>query len=211
MDPNSEKSFFLQIVDHQSRLVVGVVVAFALGMMWSRATSAGALAAISVGVVLSYALPYLYDTYLGVDPSIANLFGRRLSFLHTVAVVTVICVLVQVIVSLLTHPEEEKSKLTWVGLGIVKASTLRMFSVLCVASLVLYAILAVAMIGRWLSPSLSAWLAAAWTWAVFILPAVSGTHTEGRTDASVFPLLGQDRFWAGLLAAAAVFMMYYFY
>jgi len=211
MDPNSEESFFLQIVDHQSRLVVGVVVAFALGMMWSRATSAGALAAIFAGVIFSYALPYLYDTYLGVDPSIANLFGRELNFLHSVAVVAVLCVLVQVIVSLLTQPDEEKSKLTWVGLGIVKSSTLRVFSYSCGASLVIYAILAVAMIGQWLSPSSAAWLAAAWTWAVFILPAVKGARAEGKTVASILPLLGQDRFWAGLLAAAAVFMMYYFY
>jgi len=211
MDPNSKESFFLQIVDHQSRLVVGVVVAFALGMMWSRATSAGALAAILAGVVFSYALPYLYEPYVGVHPSVAGLFGRELSFLHTVAVVAALCVLVQVIVSLLTRPDEEKSKLTWAGLGIVEASTLRTISLLCGASLVLYAILALAMVNQWLSPSLAAWLAAAWTWAVFALPAVKGARAEGKPVLSIPSLLRQDSFWAGLLAAAAVFMMYYFY
>ena len=211
MDPNSKESFFLQIVDHQSRLVVGVVVAFALGMMWSRATSAGALAAILAGVVFSYALPYLYEPYVGVHPSVAGLFGRELSFLHTVAVVAALCVLVQVIVSLLTRPDEEKSKLTWAGLGIVEASTLRTISLLCGASLVLYAILALAMGNQWLSPSLAAWLAAAWTWAVFALPAVKGARAEGKPVLSIPSLLRQDSFWAGLLAAAAVFMMYYFY
>ncbi len=211
MDPNSEESFFLQIVDHQSRLVVGVVVAFALGMMWRRATSAGALTAMFAGVVLSYALPYAYDTYLGVDPSIAKLFGQQLSFLHTVAVVAVLCVLVQVIVSLLTQPDKEKSKLTWVGLGIVKASTLGTITILCVASLVVYAILAITMIAQWVSPCTAAWLAAAWTWAIFLLPAVKEARVEGGTFAPILPLLRQDRFWAGLLAAAAVFMMYYFY
>jgi len=211
MDPNSEESFFLQIVDHQSRLVVGVVVAFALGMMWRRATAAGALASILVGVVFSYALPYLYRTYLGVDSAIAELFGQELSFLHTVAVVAVLCVLVQVIVSLLTQPDEEKSKLTWVGLGIVKASTLKTLSLCCGASLVLYAILAVAMVNQWISPSAAAWLAAAWTWAVFVLPVVIGARAEGKTLASILSLLRHDRFWAGLLAAAAMFMMYYFY
>jgi SSS family solute:Na+ symporter len=211
MDPNSKESFFLNIVDHQSRLVVGVVVAFALGMMWRRATAAGALAAILTGVVFAYAVPYLYDTYLGVDPSIAKHFGQQLCFLHTVPVVTILCVLVQVIVSLLTQPDEKKSTLTWVGLGIVKASTLRAISVLCGASFVLYAILAIAMVKQWLFPTSAAWLAAAWTWAVFVLPAVRGAATEGKTVVPILPLLRQDRFWAGLLAAAAVFMMYYFY
>jgi SSS family solute:Na+ symporter len=211
MDPNSEESFFLQIVDHQSRLVVGVVVAFALGMMWRRATATGALAAITTGVVFAYALPPLYKTFLGVDPAIADLFGRELSFLHTAAVVAVLCVVVQVIVSLLTQPDQKKSKLTWVGLGIIKASTLRAFWLFCSVSLVLYAILAVAMVGQWLSPTSAAWLAAAWTWAVFVLAAVRGTRSEGNARGSILPLLRQDRFWAGLLAAAAVFMMYYFY
>jgi SSS family solute:Na+ symporter len=211
MDPNSEESFFLQIVDHQSRLVVGVVVAFALGMMWQRATAAGALAAILSGVAFSYAVPPLYKTFVGVDSAIANLFGRELNFLHTVAVVAVLCVVVQVIVSLLTQPDREKSKLTWVGMGIVKASTLKAFWLLCCVSLVLYAILAVAMVGQWLSPTSSAWLAAVWTWAVFVVAAVRGTRAEGNARLSIFALARQDRFWAGLLAAAAVFMMYYFF
>lgn len=45
------------------------------------------------------------------------------------------------------------------------------------------------------------------SWAVFALPAIKGSRAEGKP----LPLIGQDRIWAGLLAAAAVFMMYYFY
>jgi len=64
-DPNSKSSFFLQIASHQSKLIAGVVVAFALGMFWKRATAAGALAAIVGGVVFSYGLPVLYANYIG--------------------------------------------------------------------------------------------------------------------------------------------------
>ena len=66
MDPNSEASFFMQIATHQSKLVAGVVVAFALGMFWKRATSAGATTAIIVGVAASYLLPIFYSGNL--DP-----------------------------------------------------------------------------------------------------------------------------------------------
>ena len=211
MDPNSEESFFLQIVDHQSRLVAGLVVAFGLGMMWKRATADGALAAIVSGIVLSYALPPLYATFLGRDPLIASYLGPQISFLHTVAVVAVLCVFVHVIVSLLTQPDQEKAKLTWVGQGILKASTLRWFTVFCGVSLVLYAILAVAMVGRWISPPVAAWLAAGWTLAVFVPAAVRSARSEEKATILVLALLRQDRFWAGVLAAAAVFMMYYFY
>jgi Na+/proline symporter len=211
MDPNSEESFFLHIVDHQSRLVAGLVVAFALGMLWKRATAAGALAAIVSGVVLSYALPPLYASFLGTDPRIAGYFGREISFLHTVAVVAVLCVIVQVTVSLLTQPDEEKAKLTWVGQGIFRAATLRSFAVCCGISLALYAVLAVAMVGRWLSPTAAAWLAAGWTLAVFIPAALRNALAEAKAAVGLLPLVRQDRFWAGVLAAAAVFMMYYFY
>jgi solute:Na+ symporter, SSS family len=211
MDPNSEESFFLNIVDHQSRLVAGLVVAFALGMMWKRATAAGALASILSGIVLSYALPPLYAKFLGVHPAVADWFGQEISFFHTVAVVAVLCVIIQVIVSLLTQPDEEKSKLTWVGLGIFEASTLRLFALLCGLSLLLYAVLAIVMVGQWISPALAAWLGAGWTLAVFLLGAVRGALGEEERGRFVFALIHQDRFWAGLLAGAAVFMMYYFY
>ena len=210
-DPNSEESFFLNIVDHQSRLVAGLVVAFALGMIWKRATAAGALAAILSGIFLSYALPPLYAQFLGVNPAVADCFGREISFFHTVAVVAVLCVLIQVIVSLLTQPDEEKSKLTWVGLGIFEASTLRLFTLLCGLSLALYAILAVAMVSQWVSPVLAAWLGAGWTFTVFVPGAVRAALAEEEGGRFVLGMVRQDRFWAGLLAAAAVFMMYYFY
>ena len=64
MNPNSKSSFFLQIASHQSKLVAGVVVAFALGMFWRRATAAGATTAIIAGVVCSYGLPIVYSGHM---------------------------------------------------------------------------------------------------------------------------------------------------
>ncbi len=61
MDPNDEGSFFIRIATHQSFLIAGVVVAFALGMFWKRASAVGATVAIVVGVVASYGLPVLYN------------------------------------------------------------------------------------------------------------------------------------------------------
>ncbi len=211
MDPNSKESFFLNIVDHQSRLVAGLVVAFALGMIWKRATAAGALAAIISGIVLSYALPWLYANYLGIYPAVADCLGREISFLHTVAVVAVLCVFIQVIVSLLTQPDEEKSKLTWIGLGIFDRSTLRLFTLFCGLSLMLYVVLALAMVAQSISPTLAAWLGAAWTLAVFASGAAQRTLAEQDRGPFLLAILRQDRLWAGVLSGAAVFMMYYFY
>jgi SSS family transporter len=65
MDPNSKESFFLHVASHQGRLIAGVVVAFAVGMLWKRASAAGAVVAIVAGVALSYGIPPIYDNYIG--------------------------------------------------------------------------------------------------------------------------------------------------
>jgi len=60
MDPNSNESFFLQIASFQGRLVAGVVVVFLVGMFWKRATANGAFAALLVGIIMSFAIPFAY-------------------------------------------------------------------------------------------------------------------------------------------------------
>ena len=65
MDPNSKESFFLHVASHQGRLIAGVVVAFAVGMLWKRASAGGAVVAIVAGVALSYGIPPIYDNYIG--------------------------------------------------------------------------------------------------------------------------------------------------
>ncbi|MFP6907159.1 MAG: hypothetical protein VCG02_18210, partial [Verrucomicrobiota bacterium] len=55
-DPNTKQLFFTYVASHQSKLVGGVVVAFAVGMLWKGATAAGGFASIITGVVVSYAV-----------------------------------------------------------------------------------------------------------------------------------------------------------
>ncbi|MHC4994864.1 MAG: hypothetical protein ACYTGQ_07410, partial [Planctomycetota bacterium] len=58
-----------------------------------------------------------------------------------------------------------------------------------------------------LTPTAAAFLGGAWTWAVFI------HHTmnhKPRGDDAPASLVKDDRFWAGLLASVAIFMMYYY-
>ena len=59
MDPNSPANFFLELTNHQSKIVVGVVVAFVIGMLWQRATAAGGLAAILSGVLFGFGTPWV--------------------------------------------------------------------------------------------------------------------------------------------------------
>ncbi len=211
MDPNSKDSFFLMVVGLQGKLIAGVIVAFALGMLWSRATATAALVTMLCGVAVSYGFPPLYEKFLGTNGSIAGVFGEKLANFHTVAIAAAVCVVVHVVVSLMTQPDAEKSKLTWVGQGVVTVAGLKIFAAVCGLTLAIYAALAVAMVGEYLTPAGAAWLAAVWTFAVFAATAVRRARTDPASRPMAVALLRDDRFWAGLLAAAAVFIMFNFY
>lgn len=215
MDPNSKESFFLHVASHQSKLIAGIVVAFGLGMLWPRATAAGGVVAIVSGVVFSYALPPIYAVTLGTIDGFY--FGPQLNFMHSVMVAAILALILHVTVSLLTQPDAEKGKMTWTGLGGHDAAVLKRSALGLGASLLVFAVLAVLMVVEVFPPVVCAVIGALWTWGLFILaakravahadanPTETGERDAGRT------ILTDDRFLAGLLAAVAVFMMYYFY
>ena len=207
MDPNSRDSFFLHIANHQSKLIAGVVVAFFLGMLWRRATAVGGLVAIVGGVIFSYLVPYMYES---ADlPALKAVFGNTLNFMHSVFVSAILSLILHIVVSLMTQPDREKSQLTWVGLGIFSAQEFRYFVTKLLGTLAMFAVLAVLMINGLMSPLAAAVVAAGWTWMMF-LDNVLKIMLKAAGKRRAYSLLKEDRFWGGLLAACAVFMLYYF-
>lgn len=228
MDPNSKESFFLQVATHQSKLVAGVVVAFALGMFWSRATSAGALAAIIGGVVFSYGLPFLYAEYLADNPAVHAWFGPELNFMHSVFLAAILSLILHVVVSYLTPGSvtAEQSRLTWTDLGGHDPGTIGKAVFALLVSIGIYAVLGASvwylvygpgaeMEGiAWMqanAPLVAALLAAGWTWFLFIKAARDNLRKAAEKGEEGLSIFGEDRFWGGLLAATAVFMMFYFF
>lgn len=204
-DPNSESNFFLTIATHQSKLVAGVVVAFLLGMFWERATAAGSIVSMIVGIVASYGLPFVYEQHIGDLPQLAAVLGEKLNFMHSVFLAACLAFVAHVGVSFLTPPDREKGKLTWLGQGLATPEGLIGIGLGLVATITLCAILALCMIYLGLYPLVAAIIAGGWTWIGFawgLRSRVKGEETR---------LLASDHFWAGLLAGLAVFMMFYFY
>ena len=70
IDPNSEKNFFLQIANYTSLLTPGLLVAFLVGMFWSRATATGAFLTIIAGVLFSQAYQTAYDQSVGMPAAV---------------------------------------------------------------------------------------------------------------------------------------------
>jgi len=213
MDPNSSDSFFLHIATHQSKLIAGVVVAFALGMFWKRATATGGLASIITGVVMSYSLPYIYKAAITSGP-IYDYFGENLNFMHAVFVAAILSLIVHIVVSLNTQPDEEKAKYSWTGLGGHDPGVLIMMVKRLGMALGVIVLMALLMVFANLPPALCGLVGGGAIFTVVLLSALSSAkRVTGGGDASddgSGNVLLEDRFWAGLLCATAVFMLFYF-
>ena len=70
----------------------------------------------------------------------------------------------------------------------------------------IYGLITAVIINGKLDPPVAAWTASIWTFACFLRSAHESSKSEGGGL-----IIMQDRFWAGLLAGCAVFMLYYFF
>ena len=210
MDPNSKDSFFLQIASHQSKLIAGVVVAFFLGLLWKGATATGGFLAIVSGVLFSYGIPWLYPMIASEE--LVRIFGENLNFMHSVFVAAVLSLILHVVVSRMTRqPYDEKNRAqhTWIGLGIFSRASFINFATKLCGTLVVFAIFGFLMWREFTSPLVAALVTAAWTWLMF-LDATLKTLLSAAAKGRAHSLLREDKFWGGLLAACAVFMLFYF-
>ena len=150
-----------------------------------------------------------------VLPQITQLqraFGPQLNFFHRVVVVVGLSAIVFVLVSLTQSPEEEKSRNTWAALGGHAPQKLGQLARSVGVSVLVFAGLATLMVGGNLAPSGAAWLAAVWTLAAFLREVFRSYRQQPRGEVGFARFaVADDRSYAGVLAAAAMFMMYYFY
>ncbi len=183
----------------------------------------------------------LQQPVLGVSRwSIIGVLGPKLNFFHRVVGVILLCGLLYFAVSFVGVPDPEKGKLTWTGLGGHNPRVLRAIAVAAAISLIVYALLAVWMVFGKAEPVVMASFGAIWTFLVF-LTSVFWTFVSKRnerieehkaraakargkrarnikikdegptTQETLTFVFTDDRFWAGILCGAAVFMLYYFY
>ena len=137
--------------------------------------------------------------------------AKNLNFFHTAFVSAILATIVHVVVSLATKPDAEKSKLTWTELGGHDPKQVQRAVTWLVVTLVLYAVLGAAMVYESLTPTAAGLIAAGWVFMLFVVAARTALAQKEGREVSAFGLLTEDRTWAGLLIATAVFMLYYFY
>lgn len=210
IDPNSEKNFFLQIVDYQGYLTPGLLVVFLLGLFWRGTTPTAVIVTIVLGVFYSWAVEWIYLAYLAPLPAVASLTGEALNFFHRVVVVVVLCMLTAVLVSRLGSCPEEKAKLTWAGVLAVSPEAVRNLLLGLLVWLGGLATLAAALAGGGMTPASAALPASVFTLGMFWMLLRRRARSRGSVRLMSWAVR-QDRLWAGCLCAAAVFLLFYFY
>ena len=151
-----------------------------------------------------------------VRPKITPLmrhFGPQLNFFHRVIFVILLSGIVFILVSQLHPPDPEKSRITWTDLGGHAPDYLRFLGLTILVSILVYASLGWFMYQGQLDQTIAALLAAAWTFSAYLREILLRKGSEERDPHQGIGrrLLRDERTLAGLLAATAMFMMYYFY
>ncbi len=157
-----------------------------------------------------------FDAFIANDirPNISavqKMFGPTLNFFHRVVFVLGLSAIVFVVISLITPCDPEKSKLTWTGLGGHHPTRLKVLAKTLCLSLVIFALLGWLTDQAFLTPTLAACFAAFWTLGVYGCEILEKIKTDDSGMSRVQYILRSDLTYAGLLAATAMFMMYFFF
>jgi SSS family solute:Na+ symporter len=157
-----------------------------------------------------------FDAFIANDirPNISavqKMFGPTLNFFHRVVFVLGLSAIVFVVISLMTPSDPEKSKLTWTGLGGHQPTRLKVLAKTLCLALVIFALLGWLTDQAFLTPTLAACFAAFWTLGVYGCEILEKIKTDDSGMSRVQYILRSDLTYAGLLAATAMFMMYFFF
>jgi SSS family solute:Na+ symporter len=143
--------------------------------------------------------------------ALQEMFGPTLNFFHRVVFVLGLSAIVFVIISLMTPMDPEKSQLTWTGLGGHQPTRLKALAKTLCLSLLIFALLGCLTDQDLLTPTQAACFAAFWTLGVYGCEILGKFKTDDSGMSRSKYILRSDLTYAGLLAATAMFMMYFFF
>jgi SSS family solute:Na+ symporter len=145
--------------------------------------------------------------------SVSRTFGPSLNFFHRVVFVIPLAALLHIVVSLMTRPDEEKSRLNWTDVCGHKPEDLKKLVARIGATFATFVVLAFLMVYEKITPGAAACLGGIATFLAFQLHIQKNRRvvTDESGAETTVPLPRDDRFWASFLCSAAVFMHYYYY
>lgn len=97
--PTSAGNFFLELSKNTSYLKPGIVAVFFSGVISRKIHPSSAVPVLLLSPVLSAGVEWLYTILTGFFPGIQSYFGAELNFMHRVMLVFIACVVLQGLIS----------------------------------------------------------------------------------------------------------------
>ncbi|MEM9489314.1 MAG: sodium/solute symporter [Myxococcota bacterium] len=223
-DAESKGNFFLRVSSMGGHFTPGLVVVFAFGMLWSKATAAGSVAAIVVAPPFSFALEVIYRHAAAASPGLTDAFGVELNFMHRVLVTAIFATLVLIVVSRAgTASATQRSYTIAAQRALARGTVRKLLGTMGLGIAILLGLGVVVDSGR-LSPRIAAIIASILVFSAFT-PYIRWRGTARSTDkddgaeradaqespAGRFKPWVDDRFWAAILSALTIFVMFEFF
>jgi SSS family solute:Na+ symporter len=195
-DPTSSDNFFLILANQTSYIKPGLVLVFFWGILWRKTHPVAAVAVLIASPFIGLCCDLVYNHFLTNYTLVSETFGAKFNFLYRVFMIFVIG---STAIILLSHFFNRKNAAQHthdlsVSFSGIRNAMIRFTAVqLPLLLLVLYNVI---------TPQAAAYPAGLCTMGVFVWYL--------RKDNATLPFYQSDIFYAGLLSATMVWVMYYF-
>jgi solute:Na+ symporter, SSS family len=196
-DPRGTGNFFLTLSKNTSYLKPGIVSAFMLGVCWPKTNRKSAVVVILLSPFIGLLLEHSYSIMANHYTNIASIFGTQLNFMHRVFISFIICMLIQISMSL------RKSKKPLMDTSTTYVNILPLFKWIGLVLAIPFLMFMLRYM-KLLPLNICALIAAVVTFSVFVY------KWHLRKPYNDEKLIASDLLYAGLLAAASCWILFYF-
>src|SRR5690606_15112729 len=195
-DPHSSENFFLILANQASYIKPGLVVVFFWGILWRKTHPIAALTVLIASPFIGFGLDILYGHFLVNFEFVVQLFGTHFNFLHRLFMIFAVGSILLVVLSNYFNRTR----------GVVVTNELSVsFSgprnAVFRAAVIHAPILLLVLLGV-ITPQVAAYPAAALTFGLFLWYL--------KKEESDYRFYQSDIFYAGVLTAALVWILYFF-
>jgi SSS family solute:Na+ symporter len=196
-NPNSTDNFFLKLADQSSYLKPSLVVAFFWGVMWRSTNPKAAVIVLFSGPFIGLGFDFIYNDFLVNIVWVKDFFGEKLNFLYRVFVIATIGSLLIYYLSKYFNKNEAFAKVHDLSVSF-DGLRLPVLVFLLAQSFIIILILV-----QILSPQSASFPAALVAFGFFV-------WQLQKPDLEKLPFYQNDIFYAGLLTAITIWILYYF-
>ena len=197
--PSSKDNFFLILAKQTSYIKPGLVVVFFWGIFWRKTNANAAVIVLCLSPFIGLMCDVLYKLLAANVPFIYDTFGKDFNFLYRVFCIFSIGSILIFVLSLFLNKNDPQTEKTNADLSISFQGIPLIIK--CIALVHVVFLMLVFM--KVLTPQLASFPASFLTFLSFI-PLLK------KSDNDDFAFYENDIFYAGLLASAMVWIMYYF-